>query len=822
MAKHIFNNIILSLITCLLVTISAQAQTSTGNIRGVITTSDDKAAAAVNVGLKEINKSAITNEDGSYLLKNIKPGTYTLKMTYVGLKPQEKQITVRAGENLKEDFIISENASKLAEVIITAYKTPNQKPIRLGKISIAPKDLPQSVQIISNQVISDQQANRLSDVMKNVNGVALGADRGSVSGENFFARGYSLGTNNVFKNGVRANSGGLPETSTLESVEILKGSAALLYGGVTGGAVVNMVTKKPKFDFGGEVSMRSGSYNLYKPSGDIYGAITKKIAFRMIGTVEDADSFRDKVGTERTYINPSLLYNINKNTEIIIQGDYLKSEFTPDFGIGTVGNTIVDIGRNTFLNTNWTYNKTKTTTTQASLNHTFTNDWKLSVIVSAQNYNRNYFSTERPASANNGDWKRVLTRSKTKEYSYNQQINLNASFKTGKIGHTVLIGADADQSEVNAYSFKNPNSVYDPVSKIMYYDQINLLDMSKYQQRNDVPVSNDSLLTRTPQYRAGTFIQDLISVTSHFKVLAGLRYTYQHTPRSRITNSESNAFSLGVNGINKTKVESAFSPKLGLIYQPFKTSSIYLSYANNFTSNAGLDINTNAPMDPSVIDQYEAGIKNDFFNGKFSANLTGYKIVNKSFAQTALTKSDGSVNSDTNLKEFSGQTASNGIEVDLSGFIAKGLNFIAGYSYNFMRYTSTRGEVKDQNNKLLVTGGIVEGERLVGTTKNTANGTLFYTFNSGQLKGLKMGASAFYTGNRNGGRNTNKSGTSSGIIPLKAFTTFDLSGGYTYKNITLLAKVSNLTDELNYYVHENYSVNPIPPRQFITTLSYKF
>ncbi|MBC7912960.1 MAG: TonB-dependent receptor [Pyrinomonadaceae bacterium] len=830
MKRILFSAQCIFAIILLIVGLSAKAQVISGNLTGTIYTSDNKPAALVSVGLKEISKATVTAENGSFSIKNLKPGIYTLKISFLGLASQEQQVEIIGGQTVKSSFILAEDLKKLNEVTITGYKTPNLKPVSLGKIAITPKDLPQSVQIISNQVISDQQANRLSDVIKNVNGVALGADRGSVSGENFYARGYSLGTNNVFKNGARANSGGLPETSTLESVEVLKGSAALLYGGITGGAVVNMITKKPKFNFGGEVAMRSGSYDLYKPTGDIYGPISKNLAFRVVGTVEDAASFRDKVGTKRKYINPSLLYNLGKNTELIVQGDYLQSNYTPDFGIGTVGNKIADIGRNTFLNTNWTYNKTNTLTSQASLNHSFNDSWKLNTLISLQAYNRNYFSTERPAAASNGDWKRVLTRSKTKEYSYNQQISLNGKFKTGKIAHMVLIGTDADQSEVNAFNYKNPNKLYDAASKVVYYDQINLLDLSKYEQRSDIPLTADSLHTKTPQYRLGTFFQDLITLTPKFKVLAGIRYTYQHTPRSRINNIEKSTLSLGNNGINKSKAEDAFSPKLGLIYQPVKAASLYVSYANNFTSNTGLDINTNAPMDPSIIDQYEAGVKSDWLKGRLSANLTWYKIENNKFAQTALFKADGTQNSDNNLKEFTGQTASDGIELDLSGTIVKGLNFLAGYSYNYMRYTKTREEVKittihPQTNlptTTTVPGGIIEGERLVGTTKNTANGTLFYTLGSGNLKGLKLGASAYYTGNRNGGRNTNKSGTSTGIIPLNGFTTFDISGGYTYKKISILGKISNISNELNYYVHENYSVNPIPPRQFVTTLSYKF
>jgi iron complex outermembrane receptor protein len=783
---------------------TAYAQNSPGNINGMLRTSDGKPAADVSVGLKNTNKTTMTEEDGTFSIKNVKPGHYLIRIVGMGITTQEHEIDLVSGQTLKLDYSISANASKLNEVTVTGYKTPNQKPVNLGKVSIPPRDLPQAVQIIGAEVIADQQANRLSDVLKNVNGVAFGENRGGVSGETFFARGYSLGTNNVFKNGVRANSGGMPEVSSLESVEVLKGSAALLYGGVSGGAVVNMVTKKPKFNYGGEVSMRAGSYDFYKPTVDLYGPISSNLAFRVIGSLEDAGSYRDNVTSKRQYINPSLLYKLDKNTEILVQGDYLKSDYTPDFGIGSVNNKIVDLGRSTFLGTDWAYNKTTTSTAQLNISHKFSDNWKLNVLGSLQAYNRNYFSSERPAADVNGFWNRALTRSKTKERTYNEQINLNGAFNTGFMGHTLLVGVDADQSNTSAYGFNNPNALSVPVTNAKYYDRVNILDPNSFNIPSNFNMPDTYLIsdTYTPIYRMGAFVQDLVTLTEKFKVLAGLRYSFQKTPRSVLSNYQTNTETLVSNGIDKSKTESAFSPKLGLIFQPLKTTSIYVSYSNNFTSNSGIDINTNAPMDPSIIDQYEAGVKNDFLNGRLSANVTWYRILNNKYAQTA--------EADATKKEFSGKSASDGLEIDLSGSIVDGLNFLAGYSYNYMRYTSTNAV------------GVVEGQRLVGTTKNTANATLFYTVRNGQVKGLKLGASAFYTGNRNGGYNDKKDGSASRLIPLSAFTTFDVSAGYTWNKLSILAKLANLTNELNYFVHENYSVNPIAPRQFMTTLSYRF
>jgi iron complex outermembrane receptor protein len=128
---------------------------------------------------------------------------------------------------------------------------------------------------------------------------------------------------------------GFPDASTLESVEVMKGSSALLYGNVSGGLIINMVTKKPRFDWGGQASMLFGSYNQYKPTLDVYGPISKNLAFRVVGTYENAKSYRDVVKTDRTYVTPSLLYKINDKTDVLLQVDYLKSNIVPDAGVGT-------------------------------------------------------------------------------------------------------------------------------------------------------------------------------------------------------------------------------------------------------------------------------------------------------------------------------------------------------------------------------------------------------------------------------------------------------------------------------------------------------
>ena len=776
----------------------------TGTVQGYITTTDNQPAASVSVILKGTNKGTITDDNGFFVLKGVKEGNHVLAVSMTGLQHLEKQVVIKADETTSLQLHLVENAQQLNEVVVRSQKSSNKKPVTIGKVPIDPMDLPQSIAVVGPEVLRQQQAQRLSDVIKNVNGVYMGTARASTQ-EAFYARGYSFSSTNLFKNGARVNSGSMPEMSSLDKVEVLKGSAAILYGQVAPGGVLNMVTKQPKFHTGGEVSFRAGSYDLYKPAFDIYGPLSSNVAYRVNGTYETAQSFRDVVGSERYYVNPSLLFKLGNRTELLLEGDYLKHEFTPDFGIGSLDNTkVADLPRSRFLGADWQYATTEQATASANLKHILNDNWTLNTILSYQNYNRDYYSIERIQADADGKWKRPLGRSYTEEDYYAGQLNLTGKFKTGAMEHTLLAGLDADRTFTSTYAFNQP----------AIYDTINILDATKYTPRTDIPVAEKIRVVETPANRFGAYVQDLVKLTPKLNVLAGLRWSYLETLGAATTNLADGKTATGA-----SKKDAAFSPRLGLVYKPTETTSLFLSYANSFITNSGLDVDSST-LKPSIIDQFEAGVKNDFFNGLLSANLTVYRIINNNLAQTAPYLKDGSENNNTAIKQLTGQTTSDGIEIDLSGHPVKGLHVLAGYSFNNMRYTKTDTTL----------GSFKTGERLVNTPAHTANGSAFYTVGDGKLKGLKAGVTVVYVGKRFGGWNSDlaKVAGSSALqyrsrsFEVEDFTTIDLSAGYTFKKVSLLAKISNLTNTYNYYAHENYSINPIAPRQFIATVAYKF
>jgi iron complex outermembrane receptor protein len=701
------------------------------------------------------------------------------------------------------DTVKNKKGEILQEIVITGNK--HSKPVSAARSGIKPMDLPQSIQIIGAEIIEQQQAIRLSDVIKNVNGVYVGSARGGAQ-ESFWSRGYDMSGNNMFKNGFRFSAGSIPEVSSLEKIEILKGSAALLYGNVAPGGILNMVTKSPSFTKGGDISFQIGSYSFYKPSIDIYGPINNYVAYRFTGSYEDSESFRDVVKKERYYINPSFLFKVSDKTEITLQGDYLNDDWTPDFGTGVVGKKIVDIPRNTYLGATWSNGKTTQASVSALVNHAFNNNWKLNFNTSFQNYDRYSKGTERIQPREDGTWERPLGQNKNTEQIIGEQISLQGIFSTAKIKHQLFTGIDLENSFVQAYRYAfNPKT----------YGSGNIFDFNNFDQGTGIPDATITSIVKTDTNRFGIYAQDLISITEQFKVLAGIRWSWQEAQVDTYDHTK-NPVDLS-EAPNRT--DRAFSPKLGLVYQPVKNTSLFASYATSFTPNSGTTVDGNA-IEASIIDQYEVGVKKDFWRGILSSNITLYQITNSNLAQTAEFKSDGSANSDTNIKELSGSTKSKGIEIDITARPIEGLNINAGYSYNDMRYTKTSG----------LNRSYIEGDRLARTPANTANLSFFYILPSGALRGVSIGAIGNYIGNRVAGWNnrilidsdTNAITIEDREVPVEGYTTVDLSAGYSWKQFSILCKLSNITNELNYTVHENYSVNPIAPRQIMTSFKYKF
>lgn len=772
---------------------------NTGELHGRVTTVAGSPLAFITVTLIERNQKTSTSESGSFSFRSVVSGNYTLSFSGLGLRAYQQNITIRSGETTNIDVVLTEQTAALNEVIIRDGKTLNEKPISIGKIALNPMDLPQSIQIIDKNIMDKQQVLRLSDALKNSNGVYLMGTTGGTQ-EEIAGRGFAFGSNNTFKNGARFNNGVMPETSALEQIEVLKGSAAILFGAVAPGGVLNLVTKKPRFDTGGEIAVRWGSYDFYKPTLDVYGALneSEKIAYRLNATYETANSFRKLVNSERIYANPSLLYKFNNKTQILLEADYLKDNRTPDFGVGAINYQISSLARSTFIGAHWATYETIQKGLTATLSHQLNTRWNLRAMYTTQSYLNNQYSTSRPTNIQaNGNWTRALQRSRSDERYGLAQLDITGETFTGKLKHQVLIGADFDRYHTETPTFAilyNPSNASQST-----YDTINIYNLNLYTQRTDVPAVSTTKLTTSPVNRLGFYLQDLLSFTKHWKALLGIRFSYLDT-RSQVYTLATQTTEAA-----KARYNHAVTPRFGLVYQPSNAVSIFASYANSFNLNTGIS-SDGAPLNPSFVNQYELGLKNELFRGLLSANITAYQIVNSNLSQTILPGASNYNAAYPTAQELAGEVTSKGLELDLMSKNIHGFTLSGGYSYNDTRYTkSTIYEI---------------GSKLRYNPSHTANLGIHYAFTNG----LEAGCNMQYFGRRFAGRNTRLTVQNDAyrLIPLKAFNQVDLTLGYRVKKLSFRMKVSNVLNEMNYFAHDDNSINPIAPSQFSSTLSYTF
>ena len=710
-----------------------------------------------------------------------------------------------------ENDTVKKKAKAIEEVVI--IKKINKGLVNAGKSPIKAMDLPQAVAIIDRTTIEQQQILRISDALRNTNGVYVsGASNASGNNqEEFGSRGFTFSGANTFKNGIRFNGSLIPESASLESIEVLKGSSALLYGNVAPGGILNLETKKPKFQQGGEISFRASEFDFYKPIIDIYGSLDKSqtAAYRFVTSYETGNSFRDVVSSERFYINPSFLFNLTKKTNLLVEADYLKDSRTPDFGLTTIDYKVVALPRSTFLNFDWATFDSKQESISATLNHQLNATWQVKGILSYQGFSTNLLSSLRPNSGNltpsspnnnlvqaNGDWVRGVQKADTKQDYTFAEIDVTGNFNTGAIKHAILLGADADRSNTGTLNYATIN----------YFDKINIYHPNEVIGKNPIyngatiPILNQNTFADADINRAGFYIQDFIELTSKLKVLTGLRYSYLESTTNTTT------YSSGITSETKTN-DNIISSKLGIVFQPTKTNSIFASYSDLFVLNTGTDKNFQA-LPHSTINQYEIGIKNELFKGRLNANITGYSINFGNLAQTDF--SNGNIN--TNIKELAGSYTSKGIEIDISGNF-KNIRAMAGYSFNETKYT--KSNIYDK------------GTQLRFAPKNTANASLFYTFENSKLKGLEIGVQSVYIGKILGGRlRPNNASTPAELarkpISVDGFLQFDASVGFTTNTFSIRAKLSNIGNVTSYYVYDDNTVTPIAPRMISTTVTYKF
>lgn len=268
-----------------------------GTIKGKVSTSNGKPAAFISIGLKGKGQGTISDETGNYTINRVKAGTYTIKASAVGIDASEKSITIEAGETKIVDFVLKENDQVLEEVTVAGInkKYKVSLPSATLRLNEPLLEAPQNIQIVSNQIIKDQQIISMSDgLIRNVSGAVRLEHWGDMY-TNILMRGSQIQAMRNGFNVVSSYWGPLTEDmSFVDHIEFVKGPAGFMLGNGDPSGMYNVVTKKPTGLNQGEVSFTAGSFDLYRTAIDFDHKLTAdgKFLFRLNAAAQNKASFR--------------------------------------------------------------------------------------------------------------------------------------------------------------------------------------------------------------------------------------------------------------------------------------------------------------------------------------------------------------------------------------------------------------------------------------------------------------------------------------------------------------------------------------------------
>ncbi|AZG71901.1 TonB-dependent siderophore receptor [Shewanella livingstonensis] len=626
-----------------------------------------------------------------------------------------------------------------------------------AKVETDIMDLPQSVQVLNEQLIVDQAAREITDLYRSIAGVSTY----SYSGVTF--RGFR-DDSNVFYDGVRGDpfSGfGVPQLFNIERVEVLKGPAAALYGGGEPGGMINYVSKKPSFVQDTEVTLTTGDNDRMGGSIDSKGGLTDSIAYRLGGFYEQKDSFRNNADSENTELTGGLLFQLDDDTALTTTIDYIKQDLGGNrlrgVPVDDDGNFLVDPSYN--ANEKSDYQNLEATILQADLQHHFSDELSVNTTVRYLDNERvqGYHESQSWVDVN-GDGKaniddKTIKREYRKQYRANQEVSVTSDFiyrlDTG-IEQTLLFGAD--YHHVNSdYDYWRARYEADGVANL------NIFDLNYGESDPADYTLTDQNRDGEKTERMGFYAQDQINLTDNWLLLVGLRYDH----------------------FNDYDKESGFefsddhvSPRAGVVYKYSSETSFYVNYSESFNPTSigdQEDTSADGGLAPEMGEQVELGIKNQWFNGSMMTTLAVYQINKKDVAMNnpADTGNDDGIPALVSL----GEVESKGLEFTLVGDITPNWTVMANYAYNDARVT--QGDIGDT---------YADGSNFVNAPRHQAGLWTRYDIDS-LNSAIALGAD--YVSEQ----------MSADAQRVKPYTVFDMSWTTTWQDTQFQLNVKNLFDK---------------------------
>jgi iron complex outermembrane receptor protein len=638
-----------------------------------------------------------------------------------------------------------------------------------------PLETPQAELTIDSEAIQNIGALDLTQALDLSSSVARQNNFGGLW-NSFALRGFVGDENlpsNYLVNGFNAGRGfgGPRDLSGIESVEVLKGPRAALFGRGEPGGTINLVTKRAHFEKAGELKFSAGSFDMFRTDFDWNGPVTDEFAVRLVGFYEDSESFRDTVEINKRGVSPSIAWKISPNTYFSYELEASHQEIPFDRGVVAIDGELGLIPESRFLGEPGDGPmEADVLGHQLELQHEFNDDWSALLGYNFRDTRLEGFATENgfggvDEEGNLGRFRRY------RDYDANYQVlraEINGSFNTGDLEHRVIVGVDTDRFENDQFFLRIRNresnqeiNVFNPV-----YGAYPL------------PTPNPNTDRVETQESTGVFIQDQIGLTDRLDIRIGARLDDY---KQKLVNRRSDSVA--------DQTESRLSPQFGVVYETSDSLSLYAAYGENFRPLSGSDANGQG-HEPNQSTSVEAGLKFELNDGALSGTFAVFKVTQDNILVVD--------NVDTFTSAAIGEAESQGFEFDLTGDISDTLSIWASYTYVD---AETKNEFFDPNFGYLVPAGSpllnIPEQQLTLMLVNdlTAFG-----------KPLALGGGLLHVGERNGYFGVD--------FDLPSYTTARAFASYELNNsVELRFEVDNLFDE-EYYTNSfaDVWVQPGTPR----------
>lgn len=645
------------------------------------------------------------------------------------------------------------------------------------KIEAPLRDIPQTVNVVPQSLLRDQAAQSMQDALKAVPGV--GFSHGDGQRDQVTIRGFSA-IADQFVDGLRDDALYFRDLSNIEQIEVLKGPASVLYGRGSSGGLINRITKKPGVNLS-EVGLTLGRWNQRRGEFDLARAPQDSaVSYRLTGAIERADSFRDQQFLDRKALAASVLIKPSSDTSVLLQADYLKDSRLTDFGIPAYQGRPVNVSPGTYYGAanarDVDVSRAEVASLGATLNH------RISDSLSLRNALRIYdYSLDRNNTLVGSVNEKALTASLTRgnvqrdESGFFNQTELTQKLELAGMKHQLLYGFEFGRQSKDLLSYSQANvatvSLFNPVLPTLPL------------RINGKPSADNHSVFKV----ASLYLQDLVSINSQWKALAGVRYDrFQQETHERQP---------GKPDLGRT--DTAWSPRVGLVYQPSSAWSYYASWSKSFQPSGetfALAAN-NAQLAPEKTTSQEVGVKWDLPDGKASVTASLFKLERTNIK---------SVDPVSNTVVPLGVQRTNGLELTFAGEIAPSWQVWAGYA--FLDGEMTTSPAVDA-------GQLVQGKRPTLTPRQSAN--LWVTKALGH--GFGLGGGLNYVG----ARFANPGNT----VTLPGYTTVDAMAYYRMGPWDVQLKLNNLLDRRYIVAGHGSSPNlnlPGAPRSAQVVARYRF